>query len=68
MRLGDGLNDDSLLPEVMEFVKTADRCSVAGIQRKYRIGYGRAHRIVEQLEEKGVVTKPGENGQRKVIN
>ena len=40
---------------------------MSSVQRKFRIGYNRAARLVEQMEQSGVVTPPGHNGNREVL-
>jgi len=40
---------------------------VSSIQRKFRIGYNRAARIVEQMEADGVISSAGHNGNREVL-
>jgi S-DNA-T family DNA segregation ATPase FtsK/SpoIIIE len=50
----DALEDD-LLPQATELVRQSSRASVSLLQRKLRIGYSRAARLIELLEEKGVV-------------
>ncbi|CAG0947957.1 DNA translocase SpoIIIE [Anaerolineae bacterium] len=47
--------EDDLLPEAIQVVRQANRTSVSFLQRKLRIGYQRAARLMELLEEKGVV-------------
>ncbi|GAK87816.1 cell division protein FtsK [Vibrio ponticus] len=37
------------------------------MQRRFKIGYNRAARIVEQLEAQGIVSAPGHNGNREVL-
>ncbi len=51
--LGDGF--DELLPKAAEAVLEMKSCSVSLLQRKIKLGYARAARIVDQLEELGVV-------------
>jgi S-DNA-T family DNA segregation ATPase FtsK/SpoIIIE len=47
--------EDDLLPQAIEVVKTSHKASVSLLQRKLRIGYSRAARLIELLEEKGIV-------------
>ncbi|MGF1843238.1 DNA translocase FtsK 4TM domain-containing protein [Vibrio clamense] len=58
---------DPLFDQVVEHVTESRRGSVSGVQRKFKIGYNRAARIVEQLEAQGIVSAPGHNGNREVI-
>ncbi|MGF1698883.1 DNA translocase FtsK 4TM domain-containing protein [Photobacterium makurazakiensis] len=58
---------DQLFDQVAAFVTESRRGSVSGVQRKFKIGYNRAARIVEQLEAHGIVSAPGHNGNREVI-
>lgn len=46
---------DELFEEAVEIVKSAGRGSVSLLQRKLRIGYSRASRLVDQLEEAGIL-------------
>ncbi len=60
-------NDDHLVNEVIDFVKTLDEVSISMLQRKYRIGFNRSARLIESLEMRGVVA-PSQGGKpRKVI-
>ena len=47
--------EDELLPEVASFVVSAQQASVSAVQRRFRVGYSRAGRIIDALERKGVV-------------
>lgn len=58
---------DAFYDEAVAFVTESRRASVSGVQRKFRIGYNRAARLVEQMEQNGVVTPPGHNGNREVL-
>ena len=53
----DGASDDAdeLLPQAIELVVEAGQASVSMIQRKFKVGYARAARIVDQMEERGIV-------------
>lgn len=58
---------DVFYDEAVAYVTESRRASVSGVQRKFRIGYNRAARLVEQMEQSGVVTSPGHNGNREVL-
>jgi S-DNA-T family DNA segregation ATPase FtsK/SpoIIIE len=47
--------DDELLPEAASFVVATQQASVSAVQRRFRVGYSRAGRIIDALERKGVV-------------
>lgn len=65
----DGANDesDALYDEAVAFVTESRRASISSVQRKLRIGYNRAARLVETMEAAGVVSAPGHNGSREVL-
>ncbi len=58
---------DTLFDEAVNFVTASRRVSISSVQRKFRIGYNRAARVVEQMEMQGIVTTPGNNGAREVL-
>ncbi|NQY33390.1 MAG: DNA translocase FtsK 4TM domain-containing protein [Alteromonadaceae bacterium] len=58
---------DVLYDEALAFVTETRRVSISSVQRKFRIGYNRAARIVEDMEQQGVVSTPGHNGAREVL-
>lgn len=58
---------DDILPEAIKIAKQHDMVSASLFQRRLFIGYARAARILDQLEEKGIVG-PGEGAKpRKVL-
>jgi len=63
----EGAELDTLYDEAVLFVTTGRRVSISSVQRKFRIGYNRAARIVEDMENQGVVSSPGHNGAREVL-
>lgn len=63
----NGEDYDEFYDEAVQFVTESRRASVSSVQRKFRIGYNRAARIVEQMEADGVVSAPGHNGNREVL-
>jgi S-DNA-T family DNA segregation ATPase FtsK/SpoIIIE len=58
---------DAFYDEAVAFVTQTRKASVSSVQRKFRIGYNRAARLVEQMEQSGVVSSPGHNGNREVL-
>ena len=47
--------EDALFDQVIDLLRHEQRCSVSMLQRRFKIGYNRAARIVDELEEKGIV-------------
>lgn len=58
---------DVFYDEAVAFVTETRKASVSSVQRKFRIGYNRAARLVEQMEQSGIVSAPGHNGNREVL-
>ncbi|WP_108946521.1 DNA translocase FtsK [Shewanella halifaxensis] len=58
---------DALYDEAVAFVTQTRRGSISSVQRKFKIGYNRAARIIEQMEMQGVVSSQGHNGNREVL-
>ena len=64
---GSTEQDDPLYDEAVEFVLSSGRASISSVQRKLRIGYNRAARLIEAMEEVGIVSEMGTNGSREVL-
>lgn len=64
---GEDQEYDAFYDEAIAFVTETRKASVSSVQRKFRIGYNRAARLVEQMEQSGVVSAPGHNGNREVL-
>ena len=64
---GDDPEADALYDEAVHYVCKSRRASISSVQRKLRIGYNRAARLIEAMEAAGVVTDMGTNGQREVL-
>ncbi|MEP0357203.1 DNA translocase FtsK 4TM domain-containing protein [Paraglaciecola sp.] len=64
---GEDQEFDAFYDEAVAFITETRRASVSSVQRKFRIGYNRAARLVEQMEQSGVVSAPGHNGNREVL-
>nr|WP_194164785.1 DNA translocase FtsK 4TM domain-containing protein [Photobacterium carnosum] len=58
---------DQLFDQVAAFVTETRRASISGVQRRFKIGYNRAARIVDQLQAHGIVSAPGHNANREVL-
>ncbi len=63
----DGGADADLYRQAVEIVLNEARCSTSFIQRKLQIGYNRAARLVERMEEEGIVSPPDHRGKREVL-
>nr|WP_309567447.1 DNA translocase FtsK [Coxiella-like endosymbiont] len=63
----EGSKQDPLYNRAVETVIQSQRVSVSSIQRRFKIGYNRAARIVEAMEIAGVVTSIENNGTREVL-
>ena len=58
---------DALYDEAVAFVIDGRKVSISLIQRRFKIGYNRAARIVEAMEASGVISTAGANGNREVL-
>jgi len=63
----DDPESDALYDEAVDYVCRSRRASISSVQRKLRIGYNRAARLIETMEAAGVVSEMGSNGQREVL-
>ncbi len=63
---GDG-EEAAMYQSAVQLVMETRRPSISLVQRKFRIGYNRAARLIEEMEAAGLVTPPDENGARKII-
>ncbi|HBS42974.1 MAG TPA: cell division protein FtsK, partial [Oceanospirillales bacterium] len=63
----EGGEQDDLFDLAVAFVTESGKCSISSVQRKLRIGYNRAARLVESMEAAGVVSPPAHNGSREVL-
>lgn len=59
--------DDPIYADAARAVVTEQRPSVSFLQRRFRIGYNRAARLLERMEKEGVVSTPDANGARVVF-
>ena len=64
---GNSEETDALYDQAVEFVTESRKASISSVQRKLRIGYNRAARLIEAMEAAGVVSEIQANGNREVI-
>lgn len=65
---GEGGTDrDALYDQCVAFVLETRRASTSSLQRKFSLGYNRAARIIDQMEENGIVSAMGANGKRDIL-
>ena len=58
---------DELYSQALDIIKTEGKASTSFLQRKLQIGYNRAARIIDMMEEKGIVSKANHVGKREVL-
>ena len=63
----DTEQDDELYDEAVQFVLESRKASISSVQRKLRIGYNRAARLIEAMEASGVVSAMNTNGSREIL-
>ena len=60
-------SDDELYEKAIQIIKTEKKASTSFLQRKLQIGYNRAARMIDQMEENGIVSKANHAGKREVL-
>ena len=65
--LTDEGEEDELYSQALEIIKSEGKASTSFLQRKLQIGYNRAARIIDMMEEKGIVSKANHVGKREVL-
>ena len=63
---GDG-DEDELYSQAVDIIKSEGKASTSFLQRKLQIGYNRAARIVEKMEEDGIISEANNAGKRHVL-
>jgi S-DNA-T family DNA segregation ATPase FtsK/SpoIIIE len=59
--------DDDMLPRAIEIAYENGTISTSQLQRKLRLGYSRAGRIIDEMEERGIISGPDGSKPRKVL-
>jgi S-DNA-T family DNA segregation ATPase FtsK/SpoIIIE len=65
--LGGNQSDDALYDQAVAVVAKDRKCSTSYIQRKLSVGYNKAAKLVEMMEEQGVVSTANHVGKREVL-
>lgn len=63
----EGGEGDPLYDEAVRIVTESRRASISGVQRRLKIGYNRAARMIEEMESAGIVGPSQTNGSREVL-
>jgi S-DNA-T family DNA segregation ATPase FtsK/SpoIIIE len=64
---GGSAEDDPLYDQALRLVTETRRASISAVQRQLRVGYNRAARMIEAMEQAGVVGPLQSNGKREVL-
>ena len=59
--------DDPLYNDIVEFVISTQKASASLLQRKFKLGYNRAARIIDLLEERGIIGPSNGSKPREVL-
>jgi len=65
--LGSDDGSDELYTKALEIIKSEGKASTSFLQRKLQIGYNRAARIIDMMEERGIVSRANHVGKREVL-
>ena len=60
-------SNDELFNQAVEVIMKDKRVSTSYIQRKLQIGYNRAARIIEEMEDQGIISEPNNQGKREIL-
>ncbi len=65
----DSLNDEDevLISKSIDLIRSTNKASTSFLQRNFQIGYNKAARIMEALEQRGVVSEPNHTGKREIL-
>ncbi len=63
----DTEDNDPLFDEAVRIVTETRRASISSVQRRLKVGYNRAARMIEEMERIGLVSPPEHNGNREVL-
>ena len=62
-----GADRDAMYDQAVQFVLETRKCSASALQRKFSLGYNRAARLIDQMEEAGIISGMGPSGKREIL-
>ncbi len=60
-------DEDDMYKKALDIIINEKKTSISYLQRRLQIGYNRAARIIEEMEEKGVLSPPNNSGKREIL-
>ncbi|RYY80648.1 MAG: DNA translocase FtsK [Moraxellaceae bacterium] len=64
----EGSSDrDAMYDQAVQFVLETRKCSASALQRKFSLGYNRAARLIDNMEEAGIISPMGPSGKRDIL-
>ena len=62
-----GYSPEGLIPKSIDLIKSTNKASTSFLQRNFQVGYNKAARVMEALEQRGVVSPPNHAGKRDIL-
>ena len=59
--------DEALISKAIDLIRSTNKASTSFLQRNFQVGYNKAARIMEALEQRGVVSPPNHAGKREIL-
>ncbi len=59
--------DEALISKSIDLIKSTNKASTSYLQRNFQVGYNKAARIMEALEQRGIVSPPNHAGKREIL-
>ena len=60
--------DEVMVTKAIDLIKSTNKASTSFLQRNFQIGYNKAARIMEALEQRGIVSEPNHTGKRTILD
>lgn len=64
---GGGADRDPMYDQAVQFVLETRKCSASALQRKFSLGYNRAARLIDNMEDAGIISPMGPSGKRDIL-